>query len=258
MRFILVLLVLAGGLSACAPRPVLPPLVEPSVELSAQLRARLAENAAAFHALEGFGRIRIVHPERRIGANQVLFVEKPDRFRAETLSPFGQPVLFAATDGAQFSVYVPSDKAFYRGDASLHNVQRFIPIPLQIEDLVRIILYDPPLLPEVHSTLRVEAGQGYRLILDAGEGVRQELLFDALLRLRESAYFHQDGLQLLIRYDKFSEEQVPAFPLQTEMLMPGLDTQALVELREIDLNPSIPRERFILTPPADVPILPIP
>jgi outer membrane lipoprotein-sorting protein len=257
MRLFLLLFVVVG-LAACAPRPVLPPLDEPTAELSARLHERLAENSAAFQSLEGFGRIRIVHPERRMGANQVLFVEKPDRFRSETLSPFGQPVLFAATDGDQFSVYIPSVKAFYSGAASLENVQRFIPIPLQVADLVHIILYDPPLLPYVHSYLRLVPDQGYLLVLDAGTGARQELLFDGLLRLRESSYFHKNELQLLIRYDKFSEENAGAFPMQVEMRMPPLAAQATVELRDIELNPGIPVERFSLTPPTDVPILPIP
>ncbi|WP_305044362.1 LolA family protein [Geoalkalibacter sp.] len=257
--FRLMLVLLVAGLAACAPRPApLVPLDEPTEALTRQLLAGLQENSANFRSLEGFARVRIVHPERRLGANQVLFVEKPDRFRSESLSPFGQPVLSAATDGDTFSVYLPVEKSFYRGAATLRNVQRFVPIPLQVADLVHIILYDPPLIDFTQASLSVDARQGYRLVLRSGSAVHQELLFDAQQRLREVAYFRGDTLQLLVRYDKFSEARGGVFPLTIEMSMPVLDAGATVELRDIDLNAGIPIERFSLTPPEGVPVLPIP
>ncbi|WP_305041926.1 LolA family protein [Geoalkalibacter sp.] len=255
----LLFLLFVAGLAACAPRPApLVPLDEPTEALTRQLLAGLEQTSQNFHSLEGFARVRIVHPEKRLGANQVLFIEKPDRLRSESLNPFGQPMLSAATDGETFSVYLPGEKSFYRGAATLQNVQRFVPIPLQVEDLVHIILYDPPLISYSRADLRSDPARGYSLLLSSGADIRQELLFDGQLRLREVAYFRGDTLQLQIRYDKFSEARGAVFPLTTEMSMPVLDASATVELRDIDLNTGIPIERFSLTPPSGVPVLPIP
>ncbi|WP_429885091.1 LolA family protein [Geoalkalibacter halelectricus] len=257
LRSFLLLLILT--LAACAPRPkVVVPEVEPTAQLVETLLASLARNAEAAHALEGFARVRIVHPERRLGANQVLFIEKPDRLRSETLSPFGTPVLLAATDGEELSVYLPSDRSFYRGQASLENIQRFVPIPLQVADLVHIVLYDPPVIPYVDTHLRVDPQRGYVLTLRGDGGVRQEVVFDGRLRVRAANYYLDETLHMAIGYDQFDENLIPAFPLTIEMRMPQLDTRATIDLRDIELNPAIPATRFSLTPPEGVPILPIP
>lgn len=257
MRFLFLLSLFM--LTACAPRPkVVVPEIEPTEVLVQTLLERLAQHAEIAHSLEGFARVRIVHPERRLGANQVLFVEKPDRLRSETLSPFGQPVLLAATDGDLFSVYLPGDRSFYRGAATLHNIQRFVPIPLHVADLVHIVLYDPPVIAYTRTSLKIEPQRGYVLTLEAAAGVRQEMVFDGSLRLREANYYQEASLHMTIRYDQFSEENSRDFPLTIEMRMPELGTRATVDLRDIELNPSIPVERFSLTPPDGVPILPIP
>lgn len=259
MRTFLAVLLGLSLLAACAPAPPLPPLapVPSEAELADELLRRLGANAQAFHGVAGMAKVKVVTPERKVGATQVLFAEKPDRFRAETLSPFGTPVLLTATDGALLSVYAPGEGAFYQGEASLQNFQRFVPVPLRLADLVHIILYHPPLVPFLEKSAASLPGQGYRLHLAGDQGLRQELFFDLQLRLREARYYRGEELQLQILYDEFREAS-PPFPLRTEVEMPLFGARATIALSDIELNPVIPAERFTLSPPAGVDVKPIP
>jgi outer membrane lipoprotein-sorting protein len=208
-----------------------------------RLLARIEAQAGAFNSLSSLAKVRISHPERNINATQVLFVQKPDRFRAEVLSPFGNPLLMTAANGRQLDAYIPSKGTFYRGAPDLENLQRFIPIPLRLTDLVHILLYDP-LMIDFQTRNAVLEGAGYRLDLLADNGVRQALLFD-------------DELQFQIEYDNFTESS-PAFPLSIEIDMPLNRTAVSLSFRDAEINPEIPENRFSLVPPDGVRVEPFP
>jgi hypothetical protein len=107
----LLLLLLPLLLTACAPR-VLPPSAPVPPAAAELLLARLADSATAFASLEGLARVRIRTEARSQTVTQALFAEKPDRLRLEALSPFGQPLLVAATDGRLLDVLIPGDGKF--------------------------------------------------------------------------------------------------------------------------------------------------
>lgn len=256
MRYFL-LLIWIGLLSCCttvAPPPVAP--IESTEGLADRLMSRVEANARAFEGLSGMAKIRINHPERKVNANQVLFVQKPDRFRAEILSPFGNPLLMTAANGEQLDAYVPSEGTFYRGDPSLENLQRFIPIPLRLSDLVHAMLYDPLLISFQERRILID-DEGYRLELLADKGVRQQIFFDGHTRLVRTGYYVDDELHMGIDYGNFTDSD-PAFPLSIQIEMPLYRTEVSVSLRDIEVNPEIPAERFSLVPPAGVKIEPFP
>ncbi|AJF06932.1 LolA family protein [Geoalkalibacter subterraneus] len=259
MKFLILLIGLVF-LSSCAPvappsRPPVAPIESPE-RMADRLLARIEAQAGAFNSLSGMAKVRISHPERNINANQVLFVQKPDRFRAEVLSPFGNPLLMTAANGRQLDAYIPSKGRFYRGEPDLENLQRFIPIPLRLTDLVHIMLYDPLMIDFQVRRAALE-GAGYRLDLLADNGVRQALLFDDRLRMLQTGYFVDDELQFQIEYDNFTESG-PAFPLSIEIDMPFYRTNVSLSFREPEINPDIPEKRFSLTPPDGVRVLPFP
>jgi outer membrane lipoprotein-sorting protein len=254
MRLILVLLPLL--LAACAVRPVAPPLITPPVS-AATLLERLADSATAFTSLEGMAKVRISTEERTQSVTEVLFAEKPDRLRLETLSPFGQPLLVMATDGKQLEVLIPGEGKLYRDDFSLAHLQRLTRLPLQLTDLVHLLLYQVPVIGHERQSVEPVAEDETLLTLYASAGRRQELRFDRLLRLTGSAYFQGDELLLRVGYDRFTGETRP-FPLTASLAMPASKTEATVAFSEVRTNVAIPAERFRLTPPPGVEILPFP
>lgn len=242
MRRLLLVCLLLG---ACVHRP--PALVTPSAPVSSELLGRLQRNSAAFGTLDGVARVRLDRAGQSVSATQLLLVEKPDRLRLDLLSPFGQPLLQLATDGRQLAALFPADATCYRGEATDRNLQRFTRLPLQLPDLVGLLLYQVPLIAYDSESVEVQGGSSI-LLLRAAEGGRQELRFDRDLRLVEAAYFLDDVLQLRLRYGDF-DGGTPPFPWTMQFEMPIQQTGAFLRFTELRLNPAIPPERFRLAPP---------
>jgi outer membrane lipoprotein-sorting protein len=252
----LLLLLLPLLLTACVPRPVAPPVGAPPVA-AAMLFERLADNATAFASLQGMARVRVRTDDRTQSVNEVLLAQKPDRLRLETLSPFGQPLLVMATDGEQIDLLVPGEGKLYRDEYSLERLQRLTRLPLQLTDLVHLLLYQVPVIGHTHQTVAPVAEGETLLTLFADGGRRQELRFDRLLRLTDAAYFRDDELLLRVGYDRFNGE-TPPFPMTASLAMPASKTEATVAYSEVRTNVAIPSERFRLTPPRGVEVLPFP
>lgn len=254
MRLLMLLLPLL--LAACAVRPVAPPPGAPPAS-AALLLERLADSATAFASLEGVAKVRINTEARTQSVTEVLFAEKPDRLRLETLSPFGQPLLVMATDGRQIDVLIPGEGKLYSDEVSLDRLQRLTRLPLQLTDLVHLLLYQVPVIGHEHHSVAPAADGETLLTLYAAEGRRQELRFDRLLRLVAAAYYRDDELLLKVDYDRFTGESRP-FPMTASLAMPAANTAATVAFSEVRTNVAIPAERFRLTPPRGVEILPFP
>jgi outer membrane lipoprotein-sorting protein len=252
----LLILLLPLLLAACAPR-VLPPseLAPPaSAELLLQ---RLADSATAFASLEGMAKVRIDTETRSRSVTNVFIAEKPDRLRLETLSPFGQPLLVMATDGRQIDVLIPGEGKLYSDDVSLERLQRLTRLPLQLTDLVHLLLYQVPLIGHEGQAVTADADGSTLLTLHGTGERRQELRFDRLLRLTGAAFYQGDELLLRVGYDRFSGETRP-FPMTASLAMPAAKTEATVTFSEVRTNVAIPPERFRVTPPKGVEVLPFP
>jgi len=253
-RFLLLLTLL---LAACAPRPLPPVGVPPTTE--EVLLERLAESATAFGSLEGIAKLKIETAERSQTVTEVLIAEKPDRLRLETLNPFGfgQPLLTMATDGRQIDVFVPGEGKLYRDEVTLENLQRMTRLPLQLTDLVHLLLYQVPVIGHERRTVSPLDGGEVLLTLHGGGGRRQELCFDPQLRLVGASYYRGEELLLKVRYGEFTGDSRP-FPKAASLVMPATSTSATVAFSDVRTNVVIPAERFRLTPPPGVEVLPFP
>jgi outer membrane lipoprotein-sorting protein len=216
---------------------------------------RLEQNAAAVHSLSGLAKVRVTAGGRTVSGNQALFVEEPDRFRTEVLGPFGHPLLLAATDGEELTVLAPGEGRFYRGAASYSNIQRFTRIPLELGDLVSLLLYRVPLLPGAASGVTATT-EGYLLSRASGD-LRQELLFDLRLRLIRAVWHRGESLLLKAEYGGFPDEG-PVFPRTLSVRVPPQEVEATLNFSDLDINPDIPAARFLLAPPEGYAVEPLP
>lgn len=239
------LLLLCLLLTACARPPAAPLGPPPTAELLLQ---QLAQQGEAYTSLRGMARVRVATPERSFTADQVLLAQKPDLLRAETLSPFGNPVLTLTADGRHLSALVPGEGRFFTGEASYRNLQRFTRLPLQLTDLVPLLLYQVPVIPSEESRVAATDDGHWRLTLVGGEGrVQQELTFDRQLRLTGADYRQEGELLLRVGYGPFDPND---FPRAMRVETPDQGSEASLAFSEVELNVSIPPERFRLTPPA--------
>ena len=127
-------------------------------EITRQLFKTLQETKGRFHSLRGLAKVHVLWQGKDVTATQAVLVEKPNRFRSETLNPFGfgSPLLLMATDGEELAVMVPGDGLLFRGEATSHNLWRFTKVPLSLQDLVCLMLYDVPVIShQEHSNDQV-------------------------------------------------------------------------------------------------------
>jgi outer membrane lipoprotein-sorting protein len=243
-------------LGGCLPRPPAPPSASPATE--AVLLKGLAADSAAFQSLKGVAKVKIANGGRSFSATQILLVQKPDRLRTEVLSFFGQPMLLLATDGAELTVFSTTKSTFYRGPATPRNLQRILRVPLRLDDLVHVLLYQVPVIEYERSSLGPGKPEGSLLTLFGDEGRRQTLRFDGRRRLVEADYFRGEKHLLRITYGGFADQNGRSFPRTVHLDAPPLNAEASVVFSDVTTNVTIPESRFSLTPPPGTKVLPIP
>ncbi len=237
-------------LTHCAPVPS--PL--PSLD-EAMLLQRLQNNARAYQGLRGMTRIRTESPAGKNSARQVLLLSRPDRIRAEVLGPFGQPLLLLAAHDGQLSLSLPGEQRFLRGAATASRIARFAGAPLTSDQLVRLALYDVPLMAYDESSL-IFSDSGYRLLLSGAEG-EQRLDFDAAGRLLGASYLRGTESVLEVTYGRFDRE-LEDFPRQVSVTMDDGAASLSLTYTDIELNPELRARHFDLQPPPGVAVESLP
>lgn len=240
-------------LASCA--PIRPKLVGERVSQSFAdgLIQGWAENSARFTSVQGLAKVKVQTPENSLNGTQVILAEKPDRLRAETLSPFGSPLLLLAADGENLGVLLPSRNLYYTGAATSENLGRFVRIPLRLADLVSVLLYQPPTINAL-STEAFALQEGGWLLVRNSLLRRQELIFNPLRQLVEVSYFDRDSLLLKISYGKFAEGG-GRFPHSFNIEIPEQKTTASLEFSEPDTDGKLRPGIFQIVPPAGVTVI---
>lgn len=235
----------------CVPAPVPP---RPLLDQQALLQG-LQVNASAVQSLRGMTRIRTENSTGSSSARQVLLLAKPDRLRAEVLSPFGQPLLLLTADKGRMSVLLPGEQRFLQGSVTAKRIARFIGLPLSAEEMVRLALYDVPLIAHDGAVLNRNE-TGYCLLLQ-GVGKRQQLDFDAVGRLLAATYFQGDEPIATVAYARFDAD-LGDFPRQVKVTMPGQGASFELTYGDIELNVELAAAHFSLKPPDGIAVEALP
>ncbi len=222
-----------------------------------QLLDSLSSDSKPYTTLDAAASVALTTGEKFFSSQQFLLLQKPDRLRADVLTGFGQLVLQIASDGEILSVFLNTTvpARFLRGSASYENIYRFIKVPLAIEDLLTLLLYEPPLIVYQHSRVTV-SGKNLILTLLGANNNRQELLFDQQLRVVGCRYFAAGEKYLIVDYQKFSKEN--QFPQLVQLAMPLEQTRVKVKFSDLKVNTRIDLARFSLKEHVNIPIEELP
>jgi|GEM_PF-898000 len=239
---ILVILLLGSG---CASRPPLPVKVLPAEE-GERLLSVVARHTELYRSLNGLARVRGEVGGQSFSVSQGILAASPAKLRLETLGPFGQSLVTVATDGQVMEAMVPSRKRFWRGPAGADNVREFLHLPMELKDLVNLLLYRVPLQPFSSTLVEFDPVGEYRLTLFGPVGRRQVLLFDVESRLTGSAWYEGDELRTRIGFADFQEGT--NFPLAIFSEIPFRNQEFRVTFSELRINPDIPAASFRIEP----------
>ena len=234
-------------LTSCA--PVRPKLVGEKVSrtFADGLMHEWYESSSLVTSVQGLAKVKAHSPERSLSGTQVLLAEKPDRLRAETLSPFGSPLLLLTADGEKLSVSIPSRNVYYTGAATPANLGQFVHIPLRLTDLVSVLLYQPPMI-DARKEEAFTLQEGGWLLVRHGTLRRQELVFNPMRQLVEVSYFADNDMIIKIEYAKFSD-QGNRFPRQFSLELPERKTTVSLEFSDLETNGKLRSGVFLLPPP---------
>ena len=245
----LLLLALAGCISPQKP-------VWTEVPTAEELIDKVSMASGRFSSLDGAAKVALTAGDKFYSSQQFLLLQKPDHLRADVLTGFGQLILQITSDGELLSVFLNTSVPgrFFRGPASDENIFRFVRVPLATTDLLRLLLYDPPLIDYQDSTVEL-ASEGLRLIL-VNSTNSQELLFDSQLQLVGCHYYRLGKEYLSVDYRDFSTDN--DFPYVIRVSVPLEQTRVKVSFSELKVNGEIDIAQFYLQKPDNIPLESLP
>jgi outer membrane lipoprotein-sorting protein len=248
---ILALLFLAGCGGTRGARPE-KPIDDPQVVLNA-----LRERSEAMQALSGQLALEVWQKGDRVRLRQLVLVQRPDKIRVDTLSPFDQPLSMMASDGQQVSIYSLEKKRFWRGPATPDNLARLVPLRLEGDELAAVLRGSVPVLRDAQAKMDWDAEAGcYRLEL-TGATRRQQLCVEPQgLRVLESRVWRGDALQYAAKFGQYTEGPQP-IPQRMRFEVPGEDLKVDVRVVDFKANPTVAEDAFTVEPPRGIEVEPL-
>lgn len=236
-----VMISLAGCASVPPPREVGRPI---SGQERDQILARLQSREEQVRSLRGIAAVEVtVYGETR-RFREAVALRSDGRFRLETLSAFGVPVLIIASDGDQMAVRGTSHQGESPGDPR-QLLARLLGVQLPPAAFVRLLAGLPP-LAVMPSTLGFYLPQhGTYLFEDQSGDTLQRLYLDppgALL----GGEIWEDGDGLRFTFSAVREVEGISFPMDITLKQVRRSVSVTVAYQAIDINPTLDDPLFSL------------
>lgn len=246
---------LVSGLTGCpatVPRPADGPTTPEPV------LARLRERGEAISSLSGLLSIEAWRGDERVRARQLIMVQRPDRLRVDTLTPFDQPVSMMASDGVIVSIYSLEGRRYHQGKATPENLSRLLQLPLTGHELTALLSGGIPLLSYTEAHLDWDDGRGaYLLRLSAGTRRQDIWVESGLFRVLELLTYEGGTLVFSARFGDYSDRGPRAVPRRLRFEVPGRKLRVDAVLVDHALDVSPPEGAFQIPVPRGIEVEPL-
>jgi len=250
-------------LTGCPQRP-LPPLIKPWAGVSdvttEDVSRIINQRIEQFRNLRGMGKVRIQTWEERYRFSEVFVLEKPARFRLETLGVFDQPAIFLTSDENILSLYTKKHNICYKGIATQENLFKLSGINLSVEDTILVLSGNPPLLSRINSEwgFPLDSQNYYLERTSLQDEIVQRIWFDTTKRTiyKIQEYMLKNGKLLLdIDFQDYRAEE-GTYPVPAYILIdrPIDETRVEIKYKFFDVNQQVDQTVFRFEPPKDAPI----
>lgn len=234
-----------------SPHPAkLPPLPAPERALEV-----VREAGKERRNLRALGRVTYFGEKGRVRLKAAIVVERPARFRFETISPLEQPIDVMASDGTR--LWLLSNGKLSEGRASAENVAKLLPLPLEPAEVVDTLLGG---VPSAHRFRAVgiaredEGDERWLLSLEGNAGESARVSVDPVRRVVVRMELLEPGgdVRLGVTFEDFegAGESTGELPRTIRLRMPSRDLDVHIKLKEVDVNVPLEEGLFrIVAPP---------
>lgn len=223
----------------------------------APLLAKVAARNAAIRSLTAQLKLEVWRDGERIKLRQLVAVQSPNKLRIDLLSPFEQPLVTLASDGAVLSIYDLEKKRFSRGAASNANLARLIPVKLAPDSLGGLLRGTIPVIKYTSAKVAWDGENGwYQLDLENAERRQRIHIEPKAWRITQAREWMGDAEVYAARLGDYSSTGETALPRRLRLTAPGgIKVDAVVEDHQVNVD--LPPEAFVLDPPQGIPIEPL-
>jgi hypothetical protein len=242
------------GCGSCATFPVSPPPPPPE-ELLVRIQAR-SQNLLG---LKGLAYVQVSAPGKSFRVQEVILARRPADLRLESLSPLGNPQFYLATDGRELNLYNPGENRYYRGRTNARYFSSLLPLPLDPEEIVTLLLGSFPILPHSGSSVHFEPQENL-WILELNDSSREAVQTLGVEPQSGQVSYTEYRLRGVTRRLSFGDFRVLSnlsFPYQIHFEAPESKTKLRVEYTDAEINPVWERGDFHLPVPRGAQIIPL-
>lgn len=230
-----------------APKP--PPLWQPG-----QLIASITQRSKEFRSVRALAQVDYAGPEGKHGFQEAVLVQRPDQLRLETLSYLGA-ILIVTANAKEIIGYHPREGVFVRGDRTKENLRRYTQIPLDLEEVTRLLLGLPPVQLSAPWTQ-----EGNALIFSPNSGKRDVVTFEAQqpVPTKWERFNHDGKIELSASFGDYISTPAGLFPskIHFEARLQNIMTLE-IHYQEPELNAALPADLFSQQKPPNAQEVPI-
>lgn len=188
------------------------------------IAAQIPDNVA----LQALANIQITTREGRYPLKLAIVLKKPTSMRAEVIPLFGPPAFFLSIHDRTLKVFLAETRAFYIGRATPDNVARYLPLRMDPQEMIAVLMGSAPLLSGQNTILQGRRdGEHYRIDI-RGASKRQSLWLrttDGFLERLE--VYGEQYRQYRVNFEEPLRIEGSVFPQKTSIVFEGEDGAAL-------------------------------
>jgi len=222
------------------------------------LLSRIQKRFQDLQGLRGLAHVRFSSPGKSFRLQEVILARRPAFMRLETLSPLGNPQFYLVTDGRDLSMYNPGENRYYRGRTDARYFSSLLPLPLDPEEIVSLLLGGFPILPHEEASVRFDPQENLWILdLSDPQGTTQTLGVEPQSGQVFYMEYRLKGVTRRLSFEDFRASASHSFPYRILFDSPESRTHLTVEYTDVEINPAWTDEDFHLSVPRGAQILPL-
>jgi outer membrane lipoprotein-sorting protein len=233
------------------------PTFEPADMPASVVVEHLEKGKEQLRSFRAVGSIQIKGEKQRWSGRAFFLAQLPSSLRLEVLSFFGQPVMYAASDGYEFLIWEPGHDRAYQGLAAHGTLARLIKFPLHDQEAVLFLAGVVPTWRQGERKLFKLPDSGRMLLQleDTSSRLAQKVWLEGKSLVATKIERLRGGkLELEATFSDFMEIEGWFYP--RNIVMEGAKTRVTIRYEQITINESLDHSVFHLTLPEGVEIIP--